>query len=74
MVALTECKVGETAKVVAIDTNKRHLAKRLSVFGVDRGAEIRLMQKEKTCVINCNSLEFAVDETIADAIKVEKLS
>lgn len=74
MMALTECKVGEKARVVAIDTDKRRLAKRLSVFGVDYGAEIRLLQKEKTCVINCNSLEFAVDEAIAGAIKVEKLS
>ncbi len=73
MMALTDCQIGETARVVGIDAGKRRLAKRLSVFGVDRGAKVRLLQKEKTCVIDCNDLEFAVDATIADAIQVEKL-
>jgi Fe2+ transport system protein FeoA len=74
MVALTECNVGEAARVISIDTKKDRLVRRLSVFGVGKGAKVKLLQKEKTCVIGCNSLEFAVDAAIAAVIKVERIA
>jgi len=71
--SLGELKRGERARVVCLggDNGSRH--NNLAVFGLVPEAEITLLQRMPSCVVQVGETELAIDSAIAEEILVEPL-
>lgn len=67
---LGELAVGQRAKVAYIDCRDNRGLYRLNGFQVRPGAEIVLVQRKPCLVLECEGTSLAVDEAIADGIRV----
>ena len=63
-------KVGQTGKIVAIDTTDRQKLKKLMAMGVLPGVSVRLMQNYPTYVLQMGFTQVAIDHNIATVIFV----
>lgn len=65
---------GERARVLCLGTGGPQRHNSLAVFGVVPGAEIRLVQRQPSPVIQVEETELALDPAIAREVLVERLS
>ena len=61
---------GETAEVVCLGSSASPRYSALTIYGLEPGAEITLVQRQPSCVIRVDETELALDTEIADEILV----
>lgn len=64
---------GTTAEVVCLGAGQLDGSGALSVYGLEPGAEIELIQQRPSCVIRIDETELAMDREIAEGILVKSL-
>ena len=69
--ALTELKVGDTARITCLDAAHSSIATKLAAMGILPGTRIRLIRRRPVYVFRIDYAEFAVDGDLASLIKVQ---
>jgi Fe2+ transport system protein FeoA len=64
---------GDRAKVLCLGARKPSRQDTLAVFGIVPGAEITLLQKRPSCVLQIGETELALDSDIARTILVQRI-
>jgi len=69
---LSELPAGQSATVVAIESNSPARQERLNVFGVMPGCQLVLEQSQPTFVVRIGFTELSLEREIADEILIER--
>jgi len=72
-VPLPALREGERACVTCLQLPGGTAAQRLSALGVLPGEELELIQRFPAFVLRCGYAEIAIDEELADAVRVRRL-
>ena len=69
---VSEMKNGESAEIACLGSSNGDRYGKLSVFGLEPGSTITLVQKRPATVIRIDETELAIDPDIADEILVHR--
>ena len=69
---ITELKVGESCKVVGLDTSNEKKLQKLLSMGILPGSVIEILRKFPSYILQIGQTQYAVDTGIVDAIFVEQ--
>ncbi len=70
---LNELSPGEVARIVFITPKSHARLDRLASLGIVPGSDIRLHQKQPTCVLKIGQTDVAIDSTVAGEIFVKRV-
>ncbi len=70
---LVELRPGEEARIVFMTPKSHALLDRLTSLGIVPGSEIRLHQKQPTCVVKVGETDIAIDCNVAKEIFVKRV-
>jgi ferrous iron transport protein A len=70
---LSDLKPGQSATVMAIESQNAGRLERLSIYGIVPGCELTLEQQRPTFVARVGFTELSFEREIADEILIEKL-
>ncbi len=69
---LSDAAVGERLAVVFVAAGRDRRLERLSSFGVNPGATIRLVQRRPSCIIEVDQTSLAIEREVAESIFVRR--
>ncbi|MEN8904621.1 MAG: FeoA family protein [Clostridiales bacterium] len=69
---LNDANTGDVIKVYKIDTKEKSKLRKLMVFGIFEGVEIKLTQKFPVNIIQVGFTQVALDKEVSSIIKIEK--
>ena len=72
-VSLDELQPGERGTVSCLDQPASRAAWKLAAMGVLPGAELRVVQRYPACIFRIGHAEFAVDQHMAEHVRVHRL-
>ena len=72
VITLTNMKIGSTAKIAFLNTHNDSRTHKLLTMGLNPGAEIKLHQTKPALVIEVDSRQIAIENSIGDEIHVWK--
>ena len=71
---LRDLKRGECARVMCLGARRASRHETLSVFGLELGAEVTLLQQRPSCVVQVGETTLALDTDIAKGILVRPVA
>ncbi|MBW3625227.1 MAG: ferrous iron transport protein A [Armatimonadetes bacterium] len=74
VIPLSELAAGKTGEIVAIESERRNRADRLSAMGLTPGSRVRVKQRFPSVVIEIGETEIALDRAITEDIRVRPVA
>jgi DtxR family Mn-dependent transcriptional regulator len=73
-VSLSDLQVGERGTVSCLQQPSERAAWKLAAMGVLPGAELRVLQRYPACIFRIGHSEFAIDQQMAEHVRVHRLT